>query len=67
MKLLKRSRGQSLESRLATSSRRWTSRFGGASTGAPLVVYIGGAIGREDYVARSLTPPDPIAAEFRPR
>src|SRR3954469_4913209 len=40
-------------------------RFGGASTGAPLVLYIGGAIGREDYVARSSTPPDPIAAEFQ--
>jgi len=40
-------------------------RFGGASTGAPLVLYIGGAIGREDYIARSSTPPDPIAAEFQ--
>ncbi len=39
-------------------------RFGGAEPGAPLVLYVGGAISRKDYVQRGATSPDPIAAEF---
>jgi hypothetical protein len=39
-------------------------RFGSATDRAPLVVYVGGAIGRREYDARSRTAPDPIAREF---
>jgi hypothetical protein len=39
-------------------------RFAGAGPGAPLVLYVGGAIGRQEYDARRTTAPDVVAHEL---
>jgi hypothetical protein len=39
-------------------------RFDGAGPGAPLVLYVGGAVGREEYARRRTTAPDVVAHEF---
>lgn len=39
-------------------------RLGGATPGAPLVIYVGGAVGRDEYQARRATEPTPIADQL---
>jgi hypothetical protein len=39
-------------------------RFGDAGPGAPLILYVGGAIGRQEYAVRRTTAPDVVAHEL---